>query len=106
MSNAWTTDAWSWSPEAEQVVSRLLSNLVPTAESDRLSAIPIGVSMWASYFLRPNGEVVVLGEDDDRPEIVTIHTETTHVLRTLVWGSKRYPVLKRLLPIRGPRAID
>jgi hypothetical protein len=101
-----------WSPLAEEIVSRLIADLprhLPTdtyADVKRLSALPIGWSMWAGYFLRANGEVVVVGEDEDHPEVDSIHTEPGHVLRALVWGSERYPELKQLLPTRVPGAVD
>jgi hypothetical protein len=62
--------------------------------------------MWADYYLRPNGEVVVVGEDIDHPDMDTVHTDRLTVLRTLVWGSERYPELRELLPRRGLHAID
>jgi hypothetical protein len=101
-----------WSRSAEQVVSRLIAELPEglaaetRSHAERLKALPIGWSMWAGYFLRANGEVVVVGEDEDHPEADTIHTERGHVLRALVWGSERYPELRRLLPARGPGAVD
>lgn len=101
-----------WSPLAEQVVSRLIAALpedLPAearAHAERLGALPLGWSLWAGYFLRANGEVVVVGEDEDLPEVDTIHTEPGEVLRALVWGSERYPELKQLLPARGPGAVD
>ena len=101
-----------WSPLAEQVVSRLIAGLpknLPAetrSHAERLKAPPIGWSMWAGYFLRANGEVVVVGEDEDLPGVATIHTEWGDVLRTLVWGSERYPELGQLLPVREPGAVD
>jgi hypothetical protein len=101
-----------WSPLAEQVVSRLIAELpknVPAetrSHAERLKALPIGWSMWAVYFLRANGEVVVVGEDEDLPHVDTIHTERGEVLRALVGGSERYPELRQLLPVRGSGAVD
>jgi hypothetical protein len=101
-----------WSPQAEQLVSRLIAGLSPReldparAHAARLGALPIGGSMWADYYLRPSGEVVIVGEDYDQPEVDSIYTDQSHVLRMLVWGAERYPELTELLPVRGPNAID
>lgn len=62
--------------------------------------------MWADYYLRPNGEVVVVGEDDDFPDVDTVHADRSAVLRVLVWGSRRYPELRVLLPARPLGAVD
>jgi len=62
--------------------------------------------MWADYFLRPSGEVVVVGEDYDHPDVDAVHTDRSNVLRALVWGSRRYPALRELLPARPPGAVD
>ena len=101
-----------WSSRADQIVSRLIAALPPQeldpvrTHTVRLGALHIGGSMWADYYLRPNGEAVVVGEDYDHPEVDTIHTDRSNVMRLLVWGSKRYPELKELLPIRPPGAVD
>jgi hypothetical protein len=101
-----------WSAFAEQVVSRLIAGLpadLPThtrERAKRLMALPIGVDMWAEYFLRPNGDVVIVGEDLDQPDVDTIYSDRISVLRVLVWGSERYPELRQLLPVRGPGAVD
>ena len=101
-----------WSTLAEQVVSRLIAERTADlpdfirVDAERLSALPIGLSMWAAYFLRANGEVVVVGDDFDHPEVDTVHTERGQVVLALVWGSRRYPELTQLLPIRGPGAVD
>lgn len=101
-----------WSPLAEQIVSRLIAESPAhwpedlRVHAERLVALPLGWSLWASYFLRANGEVVVVGDDVDHPEVDTTYTESSHVLRALVWGSKHYPELKSLLPVRAPGAVD
>src|SRR4051812_7786531 len=67
-----------WSPLAEQVVSRLIADLSEDLPEEarghagRLMALPIGTSLWAEYFLRANGEVVVVGGDLDHPEVDTV----------------------------------
>jgi hypothetical protein len=101
-----------WSKLAQQVVSRLIAELpaeTPAhtrAHAKRLSALPIGCGLWSSHFLRANGEVVVVGDDVDHPDVDTVYTEHSHVLRALVWGSQRYPEMRQLLPVRGPGAVD
>jgi hypothetical protein len=62
--------------------------------------------MWADYYLRPNGQVVIVGEDFDHPEIDSVYSDWKRVLLVLVWGSQRYPELRELLPVRGPDAVD
>jgi hypothetical protein len=62
--------------------------------------------MWADYYLRPNGEVVIVGEDFDHPDVDSIYSDRLRVLSVLVWGSRRYPELRELLPRREPRATD
>jgi hypothetical protein len=101
-----------WSPFAEQLVSRLIASL-PEDQLDparthavRLRALPIGGSMWADYYLRPNGQVVIVGEDFDNPEEDSVYSDWRRVLPVLVWGAQRYPELRELLPVRGPRAVD
>ena len=101
-----------WSRRAEQVVAGLIAGLTPAQRdparnhSVRLGALHIGGSMWADYYLRPSGEVVVVGEDYDHPDVDTAHADRRNVLRALVWGSQRYPELRELLPARPPGAVD
>jgi hypothetical protein len=101
-----------WSPQAEQIVTLLIASLSPDqldstrTHAARLAALPIGGSMWADYYLRPSGEVVIVGEDEDQLEVDSVYTDRSHVLRVLVWGAKQYPELRELLPVRGPGAID
>jgi hypothetical protein len=101
-----------WSTRAEQVVLRLIAGLSPNqlhptrSHAARLSALPIGGSMWADYYLRPNGEVVIVGEDFDHPDVDSVYTDRLRVLMVLVWGSERYPELRELLPLREPGATD
>jgi len=100
-----------WSLRAQEVVSGLLARLpakehYPGSHANRLGALPIGCDMWADYYLRPNGEVVIVGEDFDRPEIDSVYLEWNRLLPVLVWGSERYPELRELLPVRGQEAID
>jgi len=101
-----------WTPLAESVVLQLIADLPANGSNPvgthavRLGALPIGASMWAEYYLRPNGVVVVVGEDFDHPDVDSVYRDRNRLLRMLVWGLRRYPELKRLLPVRGPDAID
>lgn len=101
-----------WSPLAEQIVSRLIDTLLADQlgpEHDRaarLEALPIGMSLWADYYLRPDGQVVIVGEDIDLPDEDTVHSDWERVFPVLVWAAERYPELKAVLPVRGPAAID
>jgi hypothetical protein len=101
-----------WSGRAVEVVSRLIAGLTPEQRdptrgpSARLGALYIGGDMWAGYYLRPNGEVVVVGGDFDQPDVDAVHTDRSTVLRVLVWGSQRYPELRELLPARLVGAVD
>jgi hypothetical protein len=97
---------------AEQLVSRLMAELSPNlppstlSHAHRLGALPIGCDMWAEYFLRPNGEVVIVGAELDEPDVDTVCTDRLKVVSVLVWGSERYPSLRELLPIREAGATD
>ena len=62
--------------------------------------------MWADYYLRPNGEVVIVGEDLDEPEVDSVYTDRLHVLTALVWGSRRHPELGELIPARDVGSTD
>ncbi len=98
-----------WSSRAEEVVSRLIAGLSPEQlglQAATLAALPIGGSMWAGYYLRANGEVVVIGEDFDHPDAQSVYTDRLRVLSVLVWGAGRYPELRDLIPPREPGAAD
>src|ERR1700731_832197 len=92
-----------WSKRAEEIVSRLIATL-PSDPSDthvaRLNALPICWSLWAGYYLRANGDVIVVGADIDAPDVDTIYTDRTHRLSQIVVGSSRYPELRELIPDR------
>jgi len=101
-----------WTSRAEQVVSRLIAEISPErldpttrANVVRLHALHIGSSLWADYYLRSNGEVVVVGGDFDHPEIDSVSSDPGEVLSMIVWGSRRYPELRELLPVRPSNAF-
>jgi hypothetical protein len=101
-----------WSSRAEQVVRRLMAApAVPPRgpvgmHATRLGALPIGASMWADYYLRPDGDMVVVGEDEDRPDEVNVYSDRLRRLTALVMGSRRYSELREFLPERKPDASD
>jgi hypothetical protein len=102
-----------WTSHAEQIVSRLIAGISPEsldpatrANVALLQALHIGGSMWVDCYLRPNGEVVFIGEDEDHPNDESVSTEPSAVLRMIVWGSRRYPELRTLIPVRPPDAFD
>jgi len=101
-----------WTPFAEVVVLKLIAGLTADeldpirTHAARLGALPIGGNLWVDYYLRPNGEFVTVGEDLDRPEADRVYTDRASVLTALVWGARRYPELKQLLPVREPGARD
>ena len=102
-----------WTPEAERLVEHLIARLMATrlpeqtrSEVTRLNALPIAGSMWAAYYLRPTGEVVVVGEDYDRPGEDSIYTDRARVLQAVVMGCRLYPELRALVPKRVPGATD
>jgi len=87
-----------WSPLAEQIVSRLIESLSAEqldpahTRAAHLKALPIGTSLWADYYLRPDGEIVIVG-DLDQPDKESVYSDWPRVLPVLVWGSERYPEL-------------
>jgi hypothetical protein len=100
-----------WTPEAERLVEDLIARLMATrlpeqtrSEVTRLNALPIGGSMWSAHYLRPTGEVVVVGEDPDRRDEDRIYTDRVRVLWTIVLGARLYPELRQLIPERVPGA--
>jgi hypothetical protein len=101
-----------WSSEAAAAIHRLMAELPdhPTPwvrdHCQRLAAVSVGGSMWAWYFVRPNGAVVIVGEDEDRPDVDSVYGDRSHQLRALVWLSRRYPELAELLPERQPGTTD
>ena len=101
-----------WSTRHEQVVARLVADSPPHAdvwvrsEATRLAALPIGWDLWSHWFLRPNGEVVLVGNLPGEPEGDEVHADRSYSLRAMVWGAERYPELQGILPARGPGAVD
>jgi hypothetical protein len=98
-------------PNMKEVVESLLLQLRPNdcidAEEWRLAqelqALPIGFSLWAYVFLKPDGEVLSTGWE---PGELDRSTRNQDILQTLAWGGERYPQLAALIPARPPEAID
>lgn len=99
-----------WSPRAKEIVEQLIAELPENTHNithvRRLNALPIFGSMWADYYLRPTGEIVIVGEDFDHPDVDSVYSEWDRVLPILVSGSRRYPQLRELLPVRGSDDVD
>jgi hypothetical protein len=101
-----------WSAFAEKVVAGLIRKSSGDAAAEnrataaRLGALYVGSDFWTSYYLRPNGEVVKVGEDLDRPDEAAVYSDRATVLGTLVWGARSFPELRALLPERESWATD
>ncbi len=99
-----------WSPEAEAAVRRLMAE--PPADPwvreqcQRLEAAFVGWDLWSSFFLRPDGNVVILGENVDRPEEFSVYSKDERQLSALVKLSHRHPEFAALLPARESDAVD
>src|SRR4051812_45470330 len=75
-------------------------------QADRLGALFTGWDLWSCWFLRPSGEVLIVGEDIDSPESEVVYSDRQHQLSALTAASRRYTELGTLLPSREPGAID
>jgi hypothetical protein len=100
-----------WSLKAEQTVRRLIDDHPPRDEwvrqqAERLGALFTGWDLWSCWFLRPSGEVVIVGEDIDVPESEGVYSDRRHQLSALTAASRLYPEIGMLLPLREPSAID
>jgi hypothetical protein len=70
-------------------------------------ALPLIRHWYETYGIRPDGEIVRWSTDGPEPYSGTKAVEDRYDwLSALVEGSRRYPELKVLLPIRGPEAFD
>lgn len=101
----------AWSPEAESTVRRAMASHPPRNEwlryqSYRLDALYVGSDLWSSWFLLPSGEVVIVGEDFDAPEVDSRYSDRLHALRAISGASRLYPELAVLLPAREVGAAD
>ena len=101
-----------WSLQAEFAIRGLIQRLRAydsheiRKRCERLPAVFAGQDLWSSYFLKPNGDVVCVGEDLDRPDAERVTADGTIRLRVFVWLSRRHPELATLLPQREPNSID
>ena len=100
----------NWSPRAKELVEQLIADLpeekLAGSHARRLNALPVFWSLWAEYYLRPNGEIVIVGEDFDCPDVDSVYSDWDRVLPVLVSAARRYPDLRELLPVRGPSDVD
>ncbi len=75
------------------------------AEARSLGALPIHISLFTSYFIRPDGELFSfdLGEKDSEPNIVKDMATRLIVIHA---ATEWLPELKALLPQRPDNACD
>lgn len=74
--------------------------------ADRLAALFACWDLWSCWFLKPSGEVVVVGESEDRPEAEAVYTGRTRLLRAISAATRLYPELAAFLPPREAGAVD
>ncbi len=74
--------------------------------AERLGALFAGWDLWSCWFLRPSGEVIIIGEDDTQSESEGVYSDRQHVLSAISGASRLYPELAWLLPKRESGAID
>ena len=96
-----------WSQRAESALRKLMVDRPPKDEwvrerADRLSALFAGWDLWSCWFLRPTGEVIIVGEDDSE----CVYSDRQHVLRAISGASRLYPEMVGLLPEREFGASD
>jgi hypothetical protein len=71
------------------------------------AALPLIRHWFETYGIRADGEIVRWSTDGPEPYSGTKPVEERYDwLSALVEGSRRYPELKALLPVRGPSAVD
>ena len=66
-------------------------------QAQQLGALPLGQDLWAHWFLRPNGEVVITDG-----EVTVVYSDRVTVFQALIGGLKHYPELAGLLPRGEP----
>jgi len=71
----------------------------------KFSALPLYVGWTETIGIRVDGEIVTWSTEGEFAGVGSVHDQTM-VLISLVAGSDRYPELRRLLPQRGPGAMD
>jgi hypothetical protein len=67
----------------------------------RFGGLPLYYGWGATIAIRPDGQMVEWNTDGCQPVL-----ERMWVVAALITGSKRYPELKELLPVREPGAVD
>jgi len=94
----------TWSSRAEEIVARLIAGLSveqldPSRKySARVRALPLGWSLWGDYDLCARGEVVIVGEDFNHPDVETVRKDKRTLLEALAWASQQYPELREVQP--------
>jgi hypothetical protein len=90
-------------------IKEILASSSPADEELRIAvathrALPLALDGGGGYAIRPDGEIVVFLWDDKS------HCEVEKVLRirnmALFQGSRKYPELSELVPLRSPDDID
>ena len=98
------------SPEFSDAIRRLMAQ--PRAEFDDRTlglardsgALPIGFDLCNDMFIRPDG--VVGGASTDDSAIAFGDLSPSRLMRALLFGSKRIPELRDLIPSRPRDAFD
>ena len=73
----------------------------------RFGAVPILRDMMETFFLRSDG--TFFGWDNDTPgdtSAIRVHAAESSKLVLMVWGARRHPALRVLLPVRPASASD
>ena len=98
-----------WSQGLQRALTDLLAVPYPhdawvQDQARQLSAVPVIWSLWASYFLRPCGEVVVV--DSEFGEPLRVLNDRGTVLQMLGWLARRHAELRAFFPQRDADAVD
>jgi hypothetical protein len=72
----------------------------------RFSALPLYVGWTETIGLRPDGQVIRWRTEGEYDGVLPVEEHNNWLLAALVAGTKKYPELQTLLPVRGPDAVD
>src|SRR5690242_18517110 len=97
-------------PKFQELVERLIGDLKPDAcvdaEEYRLAkefhALPLGIDLWSYQFLRPDGELISTGWEQEE---ISRGYSTSGLIRAVAGVAKRYPQFAAFKPDRPPEAI-